>query len=86
MKDHLPWSTKNYRLSYLWVCPECGTINAWNYEEAERATKKLQAKGLKVEVVVCHGSSFDNICGHCHADIVKPDSPILAEAYTHMRR
>jgi hypothetical protein len=78
-KDHLPWSTPNYRLSFLWICPECGEVNAWNYEDAERAAKRL-----KVEVKVSHGSCFDNFCGHCGADIVKPDSPILAECYTHV--
>jgi hypothetical protein len=80
VKDHLPWETGNLPCTgpNLWVCPECGGINAWNYEDAERAAAKL-----KINVVVCTGSAFDNLCGHCYADIVKPDSPILAECYTH---
>jgi len=77
-KDHLPWSTKNYLLCYLWICPECGTVNAWSWDDAERATAKL-----KVEVTCCSGSAFDNICGHCHSNIVEPNSPILAPCYTH---
>ena len=71
---HLPWRKK----SLLWLCPQCETINAWNWEDAERASKRL---GVKVEV--CSGSCFDNICGHCGADIVNQDSPILAPCYTH---
>jgi hypothetical protein len=87
MRDHLPWSTKNWKLSYLWVCPECGTINAWDWGEAERALKKLRAKGLKVDkIAVSTGSFSDNTCGHCHSDIVQPDSPILAECYTHIEQ
>jgi hypothetical protein len=74
-KDHLPWDKGRM----LWVCPECGAVNAWNYEDAERASSKL-----KVPVAVSTGSCFDNRCGGCHANIVHPDSPILAECYTHI--
>ena len=74
-KDHLPWE-KN---KLFWVCPECGEVNAYSYDDAERASKKL--KGVKV--FICHGSCFDNICGNCSSNIVKPDSPILASCYTH---
>jgi hypothetical protein len=74
-KDHLPWE-KNRS---MWVCPQCGAINAWDHNDAERASIKL-----KTEVHVSSGSCFDNLCGHCHADIVQPDSPILAECYTHV--
>lgn len=79
-KDHLPWDSGNLPCTgpNLWVCPECQGVNAWNYEDAVRAQKRMD-----VQVEVCTGSAFDNICGHCHADIVKPDSPILAECYTH---
>ena len=73
-KDHLPWEKGRS----LWVCPECGTINAWSHDDAERASKKL-----KCRVVVSHGSAFDNVCGRCAADIVEPDSPIRAPCYTH---
>ena len=62
----------------LWECPVCKNINAWNYDDAERASKFL-----KVEVKVAHGSCFDNICGHCGADLVHIDSPIRANCYTH---
>jgi len=78
-KDHLPWSTKNYRLNFLWICPECGEINAWNEDEADRVQLKLK----KARVFIAHGSCFDNVCGNCGADIVKPESSILAECYTH---
>ena len=74
-KEHLPWDTKN---KMLWCCPQCESINAWNSDDAERASKKL-----KITVEACHGSCFDNVCGHCGANIVKPDSPILTECYTH---
>ena len=74
-REHLPWERKNQT---LWVCPECGNVNAWNSDDAERASKRL-----KIPVEVCHGSCFDNICGHCGANIIKTDSPILAECYTH---
>lgn len=75
-KEHLPFDLKHD----LWLCPECQTVNAWNYDDAERAAKKL-----KQEVVVSHGSCFDNICGNpnCRANIVDPESPILAPCYTH---
>ena len=73
MAEHLPWNKSDF-----WVCPECGAINAYNHDDAERASKKL-----KKTVVVCHGSCFDNICGDCGSDIVEPDSPILATCYTH---
>jgi phage terminase large subunit GpA-like protein len=74
MKEHLPWETKRW----FWVCPECGQVNAFNWDDAERAIRLL-----KKEVKVCHGSCFDNICGGCGANIVQPDSPILAPCYTH---
>jgi hypothetical protein len=79
-KDHLPWDypAKHLVGGFLWICPECGTVNAWNYEDAQRASKKL-----KVKVSISHGSAFDNNCGHCGVDIVHPDSPILAACYTH---
>ena len=75
-RDHLPWERKK---DMFWVCPECGTVNAYNWDDAERASKKLKQK-----VTSCTGSCFDNICGHCHRNIVNPDSPILAEVYTHI--
>lgn len=75
-KDHLPFGSH-----MLWQCPVCGTVNAYNHEDAERASGRL-----KREVAVCHGSCFDNICGHCGADIVDPESPINAECYTHQSR
>lgn len=73
MKDHLPWLGGR-----LWLCPVCGAVNAWNIEDAERASRLL---GVSVEV--SHGSCFDNICGRCGSDIVEPGSPILAAVYTH---
>ena len=75
-KEHMPWEKNRI----LWYCPQCESVNAWNSNDAERATKKL-----RVPVESSTGSCFDNLCGHCGADIVKPDSPILAECYTHMR-
>ena len=79
-KDHLPWESGKLLVGgNLWVCPECGTINAWSYEDAERAAAKL-----KQPVEVCYGSCYDNFCGSCKADIVKPDSPILAQCYSHI--
>lgn len=75
MKDHLPWEPKRL----LWVCPECGGINAWNWMDADRA-----ARLLKKEVACCCGSCYDNICGHCKVDIVEPNSPLTAEVFTHM--
>jgi hypothetical protein len=62
----------------LWECPVCLGINAWDWDEAERASSLL-----KTEVKVAHGSCFDNICGHCGADLVHVDSPIRATCYTH---
>ena len=81
-KDHLPWSTKNYKLSYLWVCPECGEINAWDSDVADR----VQAMIKTARVFISYGSCFDNICGHCRSNIVHPESPILSECYTHESR
>lgn len=80
-KGHLPWDYpvgKKLHGGYLWRCPECGAYNAWNHEDAKRAMKRLG-----VEVNVCSGSAYDNICGACKANIVKTDSPINSECYTH---
>lgn len=63
----------------IWECPACYGINAWDWNEADKASSLL-----KVEVKCAHGSGFDNICGHCGADIVRKDSPIMAECYTHI--
>ncbi len=75
-KDHLPWFERLF-----WQCPKCLSINAWNWEDAERFIKRT-GEGCHVST----GSCFDNICGNpkCRADIVKPDSPILAPCYTHL--
>lgn len=62
----------------VWRCPDCGTVNAWNWDDAERA-----AAILCEEVAVAHGSCFDNVCGECGRDYVATDSPIMAECYTH---
>lgn len=74
-KDHFPWSCSG---SFLWVCPVCGSVNAWCEGDAGRASQRL---GISVEV--SHGSCFDNVCGGCGRDIIEPGSPILAEVYTH---
>ena len=73
MKDHLPWESY-----YIWECPVCGTLNCWNDNDAQKVQKRTGRK-----VVICYGSYFDNVCGHCHSNIVEPDSPILASCYTH---
>jgi len=73
-KDHLPFGKHNF-----WICPQCGAVNAYNWADQERAERLL-----KQPVVICHGSCFDNVCGDCGANIVKPDSPILSPCYTHM--
>ncbi len=80
----------------LWECPVCSGINAWSWQDAERAAELFSAMTKKPwttpdfanarlpqSVACAHGSAFDNICGHCGADIVHIDSPILAECYTH---
>lgn len=83
-KEHMPWyddeRDAKRRYPSLWICPVCGTVNAWNWDDAERASRLL-----KVAVYVSTGSCFDNICGMpaCRADITKPDSPINAPCYTH---
>ena len=61
----------------LWRCPACGGLNVWNWEDADR----LAERGMTVKVA--HGSCFDNVCGHCGADLVLADSPIMADCYTH---
>jgi len=82
-KDHMPWDYgKRLRGGHLWICPECGIVNAWNWDDAVRASEKLKVD-VQLKVAVCHGSCFDNICGGCQARIVHPDSPILASCYTH---
>ena len=75
IKYHLPWEPKKL----LWECPECFGINAWNYTDAERAEARLKKQTVKVS----YGSCFDNICGHCGVNIVKQNSPILSECFTH---
>lgn len=72
-KDHLPFNS-----NMLWLCPHCYSINAWNYGDAQRAEVKTRE-----EIFISHGSCFDNVCGNCGSNIVKPDSPILTEVYTH---
>lgn len=62
----------------VWECPVCHGINAWNPEDADRAESLL-----RVEVATSYGSCFDNVCGHCGADLVHVDGPILAPRYTH---
>lgn len=65
----------------IWRCPSCRKVNAWNWDDAENASRRLGE-----EVKVSHGSSFDNICGHCGTDFVKRNSPIRASVYTHEPR
>jgi len=77
----MPKLDRNNPERTLWECPVCLNINAWDWDEADRASRLL-----KVEVKCAHGSGFDNICGHCGADLVHEDSPILAECYTHEPR
>jgi hypothetical protein len=65
----------------LWECACCAGLSAWNWTDAERAqwlTNKL--------VAVAWGSCWDNVCGHCGADFIRADAPILAECYTHVER
>ena len=76
-KDHLPWNRK-----ILWICPECGIVNVWNWEDAVRAAKRLKIN-VNTEIAISHGSCFDNVCGGCQANIVSSESPILAPCYTH---
>lgn len=75
MKDHFDPKRR------LWQCPVCDSINAWNWQDAERAERMLNR-----EVAISHGSCFDNVCGHCHANFAEVDSPIMAECYTHVPR
>ena len=62
----------------IWRCRTCHAVNAWNWEDAERAEKILGE-----EVFHATGSAFDNICGKCRTDYVRRDSPIRANCYTH---
>lgn len=62
----------------LWRCPGCGKLNCWNWQDADAAQAKYGE-----EVAVATGSAFDNVCGHCHRNFVRRDSPIQAEVYTH---
>ena len=62
----------------VWECPGCGGLNAWNQQDADTHSKRSGK-----EVRISTGSCFDNICGHCHTDFVRRDSPIRAEVYTH---
>lgn len=72
-KMHLPWDSKLF-----WICPVCGSVNAFNNEDASRFEQKTGQVCF-----ISTGSCFDNQCGNCHANIVEPDSPILAPCYTH---
>jgi hypothetical protein len=62
----------------VWECAACNGLNAWNWEDAERGEGLI---GLPFKV--SYGSCFDNRCGHCGANTVLADSPIMAECYTH---
>jgi hypothetical protein len=65
----------------VWRCPCCDGLNVWAWTAAELASKKhkIPLNDFKT----ASGSCFDNICGHCGADLVKEDSPILAQCFTH---
>lgn len=65
----------------IWRCRACGAINAWNWEDAEEYEKRFKLE--PGTVVHATGSAFDNICGKCHTDFVRRDSPINAPCYTH---
>jgi len=73
-KEHLPFEPHKL----FWICPECGSVNAFSHEDAERFTKKTGEP-----CSVSHGSCFEDICGNCGRSIVAADSPILAPCYTH---
>jgi hypothetical protein len=62
-------------------CACYGGLNAWTWPDAERAQWLTDQK-----VAVAWGSCWDNVCGHCGADFVRADAPILAECYTHVER
>ena len=62
----------------IWACMNCHEVNAWDWDDADYMNDRW-----KLNVKVSHGSAFDNICGHCGADIVEADSPILHPCYTH---
>jgi hypothetical protein len=61
----------------IWRCPCCDAINVWSPWLCARLEDR------SIQAVTCTGSCFDNICGACHSNIVKRDSPILAECFTH---
>jgi hypothetical protein len=76
----------------VWECPVCRCVNVWNWADAQRAAAILGLDCPEIssannrnrsEIQIAHGSAFDNICGGCGADLVRADSPILAECYTH---
>ena len=62
----------------VWQCPVCLAINSWNYEIGQDVERII-----KHTVYNATGSCFDNICGKCHSNIVKRNSPIMAKCYTH---
>ena len=61
----------------VWRCMACAGVNVWNYGDNLRLNTPART------VAIAHGSCFDNVCGHCGANIVASDSPILADCYTH---
>ena len=70
--------------SDIWECRQCNGVNAWNWQDAEKAERRLtKRRGVPAEVAVAHGSCFDNVCGHCGTNFVRRDSPIRAELYVH---
>jgi hypothetical protein len=62
----------------VWRCPSCSAVNVWS-----NAIGEVFAQVLGQEVYSPSGSAFDNVCGKCHTDFVRWDSPIRAEVYTH---
>lgn len=69
-------------------CAACGELSAfcWDFvdEQSENPGSTIRLNWLPGEIAHVDSSScFDWTCGHCEATNVDPDSPTLAEVYTH---
>lgn len=66
-------------------CAGCGELSAyaWQFVADKPSYSRLCfEKGEIAHVGACSGSEWE--CGHCGANNVEADSPLLAEVYTHV--
>lgn len=63
-------------------CAACGRYSAYNWEHVTAGVDSERCQSTHIaHIGTCSG--FEWQCGHCGANNVFKDAPILAECYTH---